>query len=240
MAAPRFIFIPGSWHGAWCFDLLLLELQRRAVRCETLDLPGLGDDETPLGEVTFDAGVQRVVGLIGNRRNVTLVGHSFGAFYATEAAIRAASKIREVVYLASYVPMEGDSFSSQEELVPLEPGVKSLTSRKDDDLLELDPKAAVDFVYSDVAEGIAAAAATRIRPQPIAPFREAAISRPESGGLGSLSRRAIVAENDQVLNPEHCVLAAERAGVVVETIPTGHMPFLSMPKLLADTLLGVS
>ncbi len=29
-------------------------------------------------------------------------------------------------------------------------------------------------------------------------------------------------------------------GVQVESIPTGHCPFLSMPKMLADLLLGVA
>ena len=55
MAARRYLFVHGAWHGAWCFDLLRLELQRRAVECEAIDLPGLGDDETPPAQATFEA-----------------------------------------------------------------------------------------------------------------------------------------------------------------------------------------
>ena len=33
---------------------------------------------------------------------------------------------------------------------------------------------------------------------------------------------------------------ADRAGLSVESIPTGHCPFLAMPKLLADQLLCVN
>ncbi len=43
MSARRYLFVHGSWHGAWCFDLLRLELQRRAVECDAIDLPALGD-----------------------------------------------------------------------------------------------------------------------------------------------------------------------------------------------------
>ena len=237
MAAPRFLFVHGAWHGAWCFDLIGLELQRRAVSFAAVDLPSMGDDGTPVDSATFEAGVERVVGMISGRKPI-LVGHSFGAMYATEAAIRS-GKAYGVVYLASYIPVPGDTYQAMDELAPIDEELRGGIQRDADSASSvLAPEAAQQFLYPDVPEGIAAAAVARLKPQPLEPFRSAVISPVES--LGSLKRRAILAEEDRVIRPEHGVAMAERAGIQVETIPTGHCPFLTMPKLLADQLLGVA
>ncbi len=240
MAAHRFVFVHGAWHGAWCFDLFQLELQRRAVPCHAVDLPSLGDDTTPVESATFEAGVERVLGQIGTRKNITLVAHSLGAFYATEAAIRAGGRVRGIVYLASFVPKEGDTFVNLRELAPPPEELQAATSTNEEETaLLIDADKAKDLFYEDVAEGIAVAAMTRLRPQPIQPFRSAAISD-DAETLQRIKRRVIVAENDRVISPDHCVEMADRVGIEVESVPTGHCPFLSMPKLLADVLLGVS
>ena len=104
---------------------------------------------------------------------------------------------------------------------------------------ELDAEAACNYLYHDAAEGIAAAATSRLKPQPLEPLRSACIQE-ESDALGSLKRRVILAEEDRVISADSVIAMAERAGVPVESMPTGHCPFLSMPKMLADLLLGVA
>jgi pimeloyl-ACP methyl ester carboxylesterase len=239
MAAARFLFVHGAWHGAWSFDLLRLELDRRAVACETIDLPALGDDATACADATFDAGVERIVGTIGTRRNWTLVGHSLGGLYATEAALRTSGKVRSVVYLAAYVPLSGDGFAEVDAIAPPSKAFKKCQKRDEAGrALVLDGAKARDLLYPDVAPGIATAAVTRLRPQPLEPFEAAKIGG-TAEALKKIPRSAIVAEEDRVLDPATCVAMAERAGVPFEMVPTGHCPFLSAPKRVADLLLGV-
>ena len=239
MAAARFLFVHGAWHGAWSFDLLRLELDQRAVACETIDLPALGDDATPCADATFDAGIERIVGKIGTRRNWTLVGHSLGGLYATEAALRTSGKVRSVVYLAAYVPKAGDGFAEVDAVAPATPAfrkcfVKDEAARA----LAINAAKAKDLLYHDVAAGIAAAAMTRLKPQPLEPYGSAKIGG-TAEALAKIPRSAIIAEEDRVLAPDAQVALAERAGVPFEKVPTGHCPFLSAPKRVADLLLGV-
>lgn len=239
MAASRFLFVHGAWHGAWSFDLLRLELERRAVPCEAVDLPALGDDAAPAKEASFELGIERLVEKIGTRRNWTLVGHSFGGFYVTEAALRTSGKVRSVVYLAAYVPTAGDDWKSVEAIVDTPASFKACITRDDGEgVLRLDAARAKEFLYHDVAPGIAAAACSRLKPQPIDPFVGAKIDG-TAEALKKIPRRALVAERDRILPPEQVVALAERAGVPFEMVESGHCPFLSVPKRVADLLLGV-
>lgn len=239
MAAPRFLFVHGAWHGSWCFDFIQRELSRRAVQSLAVDLPAMGDDQTPIEGATFEAGVERVLGLMSGRRSV-LVGHSFGAFYATEAALRASGKVRSLVYLCAYVPLPGDSFRSIQELAPLDDELKqAIQIGPEQNASILEPAVARRFLYNDVADGIALAAVTRLKPQPLEPFRTAAISA-STEVLKSLDRRALLCAQDLVLRPEQCIAMAERAAVPFEVMEGGHCPFLSNPRGLADQLLGVA
>lgn len=239
MAASRFLCVHGAWHGAWSFDLLRLELERRAVQCETIDLPALGDDRAKAGEATFEAGVERIVGKIGTRRNWTLVAHGFGGLYATEAALRTSGKVRSLIYVAAYVPQSGDGWNEVDAIAPASEAFKACWKRDEAAKeLALDTARARDFLYHDVAPGIALAAATRLRPQPLEPFEKAKVDGTKEA-LAKIPRLAIVAEHDRVLTAEGCAALAERAAVPLETIATGHCPFLSAPKRIADLLLGV-
>lgn len=239
MAAQCFLFVHGAWHGAWSFDLLRLELERRAVACEAIDLPALGDDHTALPEATFELGVDRIVDHIGTRRNWILVGHSFGGFYVTEAALRTSGKVRSVVYLAGYVPRAGDDFATLSAIAPISEGFRAcFTKNAAGDELQLDAARAKPFLYHDVAAGIALAATTRLRPQPAQPFEAAKIDG-TAEALKKIPRTALIGASDCVLRAEHVVAMAARAEVPQQTIVAGHCPFLSAPKRVADLLLGV-
>lgn len=244
MASSRFLFVHGAWHGAWSFDLLRLELERRAVACEAIDLPALGDDATALPEATFELGVERLVERIGAWRNWTVVGHSFGGFYATEAALRASGKVKALVYLAGWVPKVGDDFAAMAAAAPLSDGFKACFRKNEaGDALVLDAAKATPYLWHDVAPGIAAAAAMRVRPQPTEPYASAKIGGNNAVGgvelLKKIPRLALVATQDRVIAAEKLMELAARAEVPCEELATGHCPFLSAPKKVADALLGV-
>ena len=235
----RFLFVHGAWHGAWSFDLLRLELERRAVPCEAIDLPSLGEDTTPTCEATFDAGVERIVDRINTRRNWTLVGHSLGGFYVTEAALRASGKVKGVVTLAGYVPMAGDDWKAIDAICPGTAEFQAAIRKNEEQkTLELDAALAGPLLYDGVVGGIAAAAASRLRPQPLEGFAGAKIDG-SAAVLAKVPRLAIVPERDLVLAAGAQREMAKRAGATVERIGGGHCPMLSAPKRVADLLLGV-
>ncbi len=74
-----YVLVHGAFHGAWCWTKLTPELEARGHRAVAFDLPGGGEDKTPIEQVTLDAYVERVVETVAQEsERVILVGHSLG------------------------------------------------------------------------------------------------------------------------------------------------------------------
>lgn len=43
-----FVLVSGSWHGAWCWEYVIPQLEVRGHRAVAAELPGMGADRTPL------------------------------------------------------------------------------------------------------------------------------------------------------------------------------------------------
>src|ERR1019366_8172391 len=105
-----FVLVHGAFHGAWCWVKLQPELEARGHRVLTMDMPGCGEDGTPLHQVSLDACVSRIgESLERAGTNVILVGHSMGATLAAQAAERHRARIRRLVFLAGVIPRDGES-----------------------------------------------------------------------------------------------------------------------------------
>ena len=77
----QFLLVHGAFHGAWCWRKTVAELEKRGHRAKAIDLPGQGEDRTPLKEVTLDTMVDRIIAEMADLPGqVVLVGHSLGGF----------------------------------------------------------------------------------------------------------------------------------------------------------------
>ena len=75
----QFLLAHGAFHGAWCWRKTVAELEKRGHRAKAIDLPGQGEDRTPLKEVTLDTMVDRIIAEMADLPGqVVLVGHSLG------------------------------------------------------------------------------------------------------------------------------------------------------------------
>jgi pimeloyl-ACP methyl ester carboxylesterase len=95
-----FGLVHGAWHGAWCWDLLVPELERRGHAAVAPDLP---IDDALAGHAEY---ARAVVDALAGRDDVVLVGHSMGTLVIPLVA--AARPVRGMVFLCG---------------VPLVPGV---------------------------------------------------------------------------------------------------------------------
>ena len=48
-----FLLVHGAWHGAWCWEKVVVALEAAGHRAIAIDLPGHGDDPTPPENVTL-------------------------------------------------------------------------------------------------------------------------------------------------------------------------------------------
>ena len=82
----RIVLVHGAFGGAWVWEPALPALRAAGHDVETLDLPGAGDDQTPLAEVTLDAYAEKVAQVLRSGPPARLAGHSQGGMAITQPA----------------------------------------------------------------------------------------------------------------------------------------------------------
>src|SRR5258708_26771291 len=102
-----YLLIHGAWHGAWCWRNVIPQLTWTGHTVIAPDLPGHGDDLTPLACVTLESYVQAVTNLLDAlplEEQVILVGHSFGGIVISQVAEERPERIQCLVYLSALLP----------------------------------------------------------------------------------------------------------------------------------------
>ncbi len=118
-----FVLIHGAWHGGWCWERVVPLLEQRGHTVRAPDLPGMGRDRTPLGDITLDVWARFVSELVrAELEPVILVGHSRGGIVLSQSAEQIPDRIRTLVYLAAFLVANGDSMWTTAQKVPREAG----------------------------------------------------------------------------------------------------------------------
>lgn len=221
--------VHGSYHGAWCWDLLRPELERLGHRVITVDLPiadpSLGaDDYARVVEGALDPGSEPV-----------LVGHSMAGLIIPIVAAR--RPVRRMVFLAAFLPSPGRSANEQRATEPIDGRVPPRTAEwtdLGDDVWMVGPKTATELFFHDAPRALAEWATKRLRPQAYRVLNEVS---PLTSWPAEVESRSIVCRDDRAINPDWVRAAArERLGVEAIELAGAHSPFLTRPAELAKVL----
>ncbi|MGC2241247.1 MAG: alpha/beta hydrolase [Acidimicrobiia bacterium] len=220
----RFVLVHGAYHGAWCWDRLVPELERLGHEALALDLP-IGDPANGASE--YAAVVDEVVA----GRESVVVGHSMMGL-----AIPLVSVARHLVFLCAYVPNPGESFNQQRARDRIEPEFELTTSEfvdQGDGVWMIGPNTAKELFYHDATEEEADWAVARLRPQAYKIMNEVT----PLTDWPDIRYTSIICRDDHAVNPVWARrVTKERLGVEVIEIDGGHSPFLTRPKELAAIL----
>src|SRR5438552_4982410 len=94
----RFVLVHGAFSGAWIWGPVIARLNAAGHSVEAFDLPGMGDDRTPLSECTLDTNAARLCDVLTSRSEPAIVvGHSMGGVIATQAAARCPQRVSALV-----------------------------------------------------------------------------------------------------------------------------------------------
>jgi pimeloyl-ACP methyl ester carboxylesterase len=105
-----FILIHGAWGAAWVFDEVNKLLSKDGSKVYVFDLPGHGENQKEISDVTMDAYVNHIDNFISKiDGKVILVGHSLGGAIMSQVAERISNKIEKLIYVAAMLPKNGDS-----------------------------------------------------------------------------------------------------------------------------------
>jgi pimeloyl-ACP methyl ester carboxylesterase len=219
-----FGLIHGGCHGAWCWDLLIPELEARGHTAVAIDLPIT--DAAVGASGCADIVVDRLADVTDR---LVLVGHSMGGLVAPLVPSR--RSVDCLVFLCAVLPEPGLSLMEQ---VMRDGLINPAAFPMDDDgHIVCPPQTAIDSFYHDCPPGVAAWAAERLRPQTLTLATEITpiLRWPD------VDFAYVRCVDDRVVDPDWQVRAAkERLDVHTIDLPGGHSPFLSRPAALANIL----
>ena len=231
-----YVLVHGAWHGAWCWNKLVPELEALGHNAVTFDLPGHGDDPTPRRTVTLDsyaAAITRVLDSCDEK--VFLTGHSMGGMAITAAAEQRPEKIRTLVYIAAFLPGNGESLFAIEERNPRPSVPDSLVPAANGKTATLPPERIVDLFYHDCSEEDIAYNLEHLTPQPLELLKTPLTVTQER--FGTIPRVYIECTDDHAISIElqRDMIEASPCTKVI-SMKSSHSPFLSKPRELARIL----
>jgi len=227
----RILLVHGAFAGAWCWEPALSGLRGAGHIVETIDLPGAGEDPTPVAEVTLEAYGRKICRVLAQGPPAILAGQSMGGMAVTQAAARCPEKILALVYIAAFAPAEGQSLA---QLVSYPEAADdqvqaNLVVEGDPPVGRLPPEGAIHAMLGCCTREQAAWALQRLGAQPIAPF-EGRIEVQEAvrAAFEGLLRAYIFCGQDHAIPPPmQRRMLIERGCHPVLEIDTDHWPWLS-------------
>ncbi len=234
-----FILVHGAYHGGWCWQPLVEQLQALGHQAIAPDLPGHAFTDGWIGQQDLPAYIEAITGALDEAETPpVLVGHSMSGAVVAGAAELRPDKIRKLVFLAAYIPADGENLG---ELVQSDPDSHAQAVRFDvGGVSAITPKTSAirEAFYNDATERQQAWVEDRIQLQAARVFRAPLSLSAEN--FGRVAKAAIVCRKDRAISFGHQRRMAERAGCAqIIEMDTGHSPFLTATEALADILIGL-
>ena len=235
-----FILVHGSMHGGWCWHKLVPLLEAQGHRVLAPDLPGMGEDPTPLSEVTLSTWAEFIARLSREAgEQVILVGHSRGGTVISEAAELAPQSMLGLVYLAALLLPAGKKAFEAAVAEEARKAAEAGQGASDGLSLRVEPEAARALFYNRASREDAIWASARLCPEPLAPnVVPLTVTRERWGRLPRayiecLDDRAVPIELQRAM---HAALPCDP----VVTMDSDHSPFLCEPRALAGHLADIA
>ncbi|GAB3972289.1 alpha/beta hydrolase [Actinoallomurus acanthiterrae] len=226
---PTVVLVHGAFADAASWSGVIAELQEHGVPVVAPPNPlrGLASDAAYIASVAAQIDGP-----------VVLVGHSYGGAIITVAG--AAENVVGLVYVAAYVPEEGESLGELQGRFPASPlgdnlrqATYPVEGRDPAVEVTIAAEAFPEVFAADVPAEVTKVLAVAQRPLAAGAFTETAAT----AAWKTKPSWALVAAADQAINPEVERFGAERAGAtIVEVEGASHAVAVSRPKDVADLI----
>jgi pimeloyl-ACP methyl ester carboxylesterase len=241
----RFLLIHGANGGAWVWDDVIAGLAAAGHEATAIDLPGQGDDTTPLADITlYRYGDAICDALAAGDGPAVLCGHSMGGMAITQAAGQRPDLVVRLVYVTAFCPQPGESLIdiTRKPEAAGDSVQANLVVSGDPPVATMAPEAAREAVMHCATDEQAAYAAARRAPQPVIPFTQPFELAPERAeAFRALPRAYISCLQDRAIRPaiQKAMYTAAGCDPVIE-LDTDHSPWLTRTAELVDALVTVA
>jgi len=231
----HFVLIHGAWHGGWCWEGVIQELEKAGHTAEAPTMPGHNPDDDR-SQIKFDDYIDMICEVLNRQsRPAVLVGHSSGGYMLQAAAPKVPDKIARLVFLNAFILPEG---KSQFDLVPPEAS-EAMTAAA-----QASPDNCVpvieDFVRNMLMAGEPAekqdALIKQLIPQPFALFTTPVAT--EAFGKLTIPKTVVFCKGDVSLPPGAYLGMAQGLGEhdLIE-VEGSHEAFFTNPGVVAEGFL---
>jgi pimeloyl-ACP methyl ester carboxylesterase len=231
----RVVFVHGACvrDGSWWWHPAAAALREHGISSAAPPLPSCGESDRPAGPegpgLPEDVAAVRAVLTEGNEPTV-VVAHSYGGIVTAEAAV-GIDTMRHLVLVSSYLPEVGESLSTFGAATP----PPFLDFDPDGGTFGARPELFAETFVQDCPPGIAGDAATRLVRQTLAVTTQPV----QAVAWHDLPTTYLVCTEDRGTPAAVQREFARRADKVIE-VQTGHHPFLSRPRVVADIVASLS
>ncbi|TDE10768.1 alpha/beta fold hydrolase [Dyadobacter psychrotolerans] len=241
VSPKTFVLVHGSFQGPFAWQYVKDQLIKKGQKVVVVELPAHGEDKTAPATVSIDVYRDKVISVINPLEGkVILVGHSLAGLVISATAEKVPDKIEKLVYIAGFVPANGQSL--------LDLSSTDSTSLLGHALIPSADQLTLDIAAANVAPIFAQDGSADIkkllmdnkRVEPAIPFiNKVAVS---AANFGKVAKYYIHTAKDMAVGPalQKRMVAAAPGFKKTYTLDTSHSPFLTQPQAVTDILMEVS
>jgi pimeloyl-ACP methyl ester carboxylesterase len=233
------MLVHGACHGPWCWDRVVPLLEASGHRVLAPELPGRGAHGTPgWWRWTLQDYAKAIVGAARQAGDpVIAVGHSMGGQVISGAAEADPGLFERLVYLAAFLPRNGDSIVSLAALDKDTDIAQGTSTSLLKGQITINPDTAQPVFYGDCSADDYDWVKPRLVAEPARPsFNKLHLS----ARFGTVPRSYIRCTQDHAISIQlQDLMIARQPCQHVASLDASHSPFLSMPDEFVAALSSV-
>jgi pimeloyl-ACP methyl ester carboxylesterase len=238
--AKTYVFVHGAMVDGTVWYKVIKPIEDAGNKIIVINLPSHGKDDTKISDVTYSTYIKIITDSINTQsEKVVLVGHSMAGLLISSVAEIIPNKIEKLVYVAAFIPQNGDnvfSLNGKDKLSQF--GHNLIVSNdKSNAKLKTDKIKAV-FCPDCSTEDISLLKLGQ-KAEPLAPLAEQIVLTDKN--YNSIPKYIIQTELDNAITFGFQKEMASNSKNIskVYAIKSGHLPFISQPKKLINILLNL-
>ena len=228
-AKPTIALVNGAFEDSHVWQAVQPKLKADGYPVLAIELPGRPGAPMSPADVSLDLYRDTVLkALSTTQRPAVLVGHSFGGITISAVAEAAPEKVKTLIYVAAYLPRDGQSLVSMAQQDADAKIGPHLQIKKEQGLAIVAYAARADLFANDGSAPLRAALPDLVIDEPLTPL--ATPVHLTEARFGQVDKVYVHTSKDQVISP--AFQAAMVAATPVRsqtTLATGHTPFLTDP-----------
>lgn len=228
-----FLLIHGAWHGSWCWEKIIPNLQSEGHIILSPDLPGRGCCKIPHSKIQLSTYVDFLKDLVKEvSEPMIIVGHSFGGIIASQLAEEIPEKISHLVYVCGFLPQNGQSLMEIAKSINHVDQPAAMTVNSDGSTISVDRSILAHLFYNCCTLEDQQLAIDRICPEPLIPM-----TKKVSLQKCKIPKTYIECTLDNALTPKAQKIMYTQQACNIVSLSTDHSPFFSTPQELVRALL---